>query len=134
MSAGSQTVPFLSACETVASYLRRFNKGLSLAGMLVFMIMVVLTFVDVILRYFFNSPLSATFEITGLLMVLVVFSSIAYVQSCKNHVVMDVVTGSLSDDNRLLLECSTTFWSVAVCLLSMYTAARFAIQTKNITP
>lgn len=134
MSAESRTVFFISACDTVASFLRKFNKGLSLTGMLVFMTMVTLTFVDVILRYFFNSPLSATFEITGLLMVLVVFSSIAYVQSCKNHVVMDVVTGSLKEDNRLLLECATTLWSVAVCLLSMYTAARFAVQTKNITP
>ncbi len=125
---------FLQFCNSSASFLKKINKFLSLAGMLVFMIMVALTFADVILRYFFNNPLSATFEITGLLMVLVVFSSIAYVQSCKNHVVMDVFTGTLSENNKILLESATTLWSVAVCLLSMYTAARFSLQTKSITP
>lgn len=62
-----------TALEPAAGGLEKFCKYLSAAGMVIFMIMVALTFADVFLRYFFNNSLNGTVEVTELFMVIVVF-------------------------------------------------------------
>ena len=70
----------LRVLEPAANGISTFCKWLSAGGMIVFMGMVILTFLDVFLRYFFNSPLPGIYEVTEMLMPLVVFSAIAYGQ------------------------------------------------------
>ena len=89
------------------------SKWLSAAGMGVFMLMVFLTFVDVFLRYWFGKSINGTVEITELMMVIVVFSSIAYTQWQKSHVTMDILTSKLTEPRRALLAVATTLWSLA---------------------
>ncbi|WP_418764318.1 TRAP transporter large permease subunit [Mailhella sp.] len=124
---------WLLSLEPAANALRLFCKYLTAAGMAIFMVLVIITFFDVFMRYFFSRPFSGTVELTELLMSIVVFSSIAYVQWSKNHVVMDIFTGSLSKINQDTLNCVTLFWSLLVCALSIYATARFALTTKTIT-
>lgn len=123
----------LRVLEPVARGLNTFCKWLSAAGMAVFMVMVILTFIDVFLRYFFNKPLPGMYEVTEMLMPLVVFSAIAYGQWSKSHVIMDVITGSLNKDNKITLESVTNIWCIAVCILCIYAASRYALTVKSAT-
>lgn len=101
--------------------------------MAVFMFMVVLTFADVFLRYFFHNSLNGTVEATELFMVIVVFSSIAYTQWTRNHVVMDVLTASMSPRWQNIWESATMFWSAVVAGLCIYTSLRYGQKTSSIT-
>ena len=81
--------------DDAARKLTSFCKWLSVGGIGCFLIIVFITFFDVILRTFFNSPISGAQEITEMLMPLVVFSGIAYAQCRKSHVTMDIFTETL---------------------------------------
>ena len=122
-----------TALEPAAGGLEKFCKYLSAAGMVIFMIMVALTFADVFLRYFFNNSLNGTVEVTELFMVIVVFSSVAYTQWTRNHVVMDVLTASMKPRWQNLWACVTTFWSMAVMALCIWTSVRYGQKTSSIT-
>lgn len=109
------------------------SRWLSAVGMGVFMVMVFLTFVDVFLRYVLGTSISGTVEVTELLMVVVVFSAIAYTQWQKSHVAMDIVTARLTPARRALLECATTLWSLVTVGFCAYTTARYAASTSSVT-
>ncbi len=111
----------------------KFCRLLSAAGMAVFMLMVTLTFADVFLRYFFHNSLNGTVEATELFMVVVVFSSIAYTQWTRNHVVMDVLTASMTPRWQSIWEAVTAFWSVVVAVLCVYASIRYGQRTSSIT-
>jgi TRAP-type transport system small permease protein len=51
--------------------------------------MMTLTFVDVILRYFFNAPLTGSFEVTELLMAVLIFCGLPLVSRRGGHVAID---------------------------------------------
>lgn len=59
-----------------------------IAGVLLFCMMSI-TFVDVILRYLFNAPLRGSFEVTELMLVLLIFAALPLVSRREEHVVMD---------------------------------------------
>ena len=77
---------------------------LSLVVCLVFFGMMMLTVLDVILRYLFNSPILGAFEITEFMMVFIVFLSLAYTQSQKGHVSVDIFVTILSERKQLFIE------------------------------
>jgi TRAP-type C4-dicarboxylate transport system permease small subunit len=71
----------------------RLSAGVDLllgviAGVLLFCMMT-LTFADVLLRYLFNAPLSGSFEITELMLVVLIFAALPLVSRREEHVVMD---------------------------------------------
>lgn len=60
------------------------------ASLLLFGMMVV-TFVDVVARYFFNSPIPAAFEVTEVMLGTLVFSCLPLVSAARDHVTIDLV-------------------------------------------
>jgi TRAP-type C4-dicarboxylate transport system permease small subunit len=60
----------------------------AIAGVLLFSMMT-LTFIDVVLRYLFNAPLQGSFEITELMLVVLIFAALPLVSRREEHVVMD---------------------------------------------
>jgi TRAP-type C4-dicarboxylate transport system permease small subunit len=59
-----------------------------IAGVLLFGMMTI-TFIDVVLRYIFNAPLRGSFEITELMLVVLIFAALPLVSRREEHVVMD---------------------------------------------
>jgi TRAP-type C4-dicarboxylate transport system permease small subunit len=76
--------------------------------------MMALTFVDVILRYVFDAPLRGSFEITELMMVVLIMAGLPLVSRREEHVVLDVFDAYMSAGLRRLLRlavnlvCSAT--------------------------
>ena len=53
--------------------------------------MMALTFVDVVARYVFNRPLRGAFEITELLLLVLIFGGLPLVSHADEHVTMDFI-------------------------------------------
>jgi len=86
-----------------------FYVGLAfLAGMML------LTTADVIGRYFFNSPILGSFEITEYLMVILMATSLAYCGIVKGHVEIELVTDRLPKKVQIILGCITSFLGVVL--------------------
>ena len=77
----------------ISGGVKRLAEGIepllgTLAGVLLFGMMT-LTFFDVVLRYVFNAPLRGSFEITELMLVVLIFAALPLVSRREEHVVMD---------------------------------------------
>ena len=60
----------------------------AVAGSLLFAMMM-LTFVDVVLRYFFNAPIKGGFEVTEMMMAVLIFAGLPLVSRKNEHVTID---------------------------------------------
>lgn len=72
--------------------------------------MMALTFVDVVARYVFNRPLRGAFEITELLLLVLIFAGLPLVSHADEHVTMDFV-------DRLLPARGRDLWKRGVQLV-----------------
>ncbi|MEV9640783.1 TRAP transporter small permease subunit [Mammaliicoccus sciuri] len=67
-------------------------------------IMMVWIFADVIMRYFFNSPIAGTMEITSeYFMVIIVYLGISYTLKHNGHVKVDLLESKLSKSFKVAL-------------------------------
>jgi TRAP-type C4-dicarboxylate transport system permease small subunit len=60
----------------------------AIAGGLLFAMMT-LTFVDVVMRYFFNAPIKGGFEVTEMMMAVLIFAGLPLVSRKNEHVTID---------------------------------------------
>lgn len=71
------------------------RSGIVFLGGMMLLVMMVMTVVDVIGRYIFNSPLGGAGELTELLLVSVIFMGLPAVTLEKEHVTVDLVTARM---------------------------------------
>jgi|SRR5687767_2885174 len=79
--------------------------------------MMALTFVDVVARYAFNRPLRGAFEVTELLLAVLIFAGLPLVSHADEHVTMDFVDGLLARRGRALWQRAVQFVSAAIMFL-----------------
>ena len=84
-----------------------FSRWTNVIGVSGFFIMICLTFVDVIMRYIFNSPIRYVSELVEVMMITSIFLAVAHTQNVKAHVSVDVITTRLAPRPRLILESIT---------------------------
>jgi TRAP-type C4-dicarboxylate transport system permease small subunit len=63
--------------------------------------MMTLTFVDVVARYVFNRPLRGAFEVTELLLLVLIFGGLPLVSHANEHVTMDLIDKLLGRHREL---------------------------------
>lgn len=96
----------------VENILETLTRRVSVIGQVVLMAMVALTIVDVVLRRIFNRPLSAGLEISQIMLVVVVFTSIAYCGMRKSHVSIDAIASRLPTMVQKVLQCIIDLFGV----------------------
>lgn len=67
------------------------------------MAMMCLTFVDVVARYGFNRPLRGAFEVTELMLLVLIFAGLPLVSHADEHVTMDFIDRMLGPRARFWL-------------------------------
>jgi TRAP-type C4-dicarboxylate transport system permease small subunit len=82
---------------------RRFDAALGVAASAILMVMMCLTFVDVVARYVFNRPLRGGFEVTELLLLVLIFAGLPLVSHANEHVTMDFIDRLLAGRARVRL-------------------------------
>ena len=99
----------------VSGRLGRISRFLAYLGALALFAMMCLTMADVVGRYLFNAPVLGAFELTEYLVLIMIFSFLAYTQSCGSHVSVDLVVSHLPKKGRIYIE----LFNHVVCLLLM---------------
>jgi TRAP-type C4-dicarboxylate transport system permease small subunit len=66
--------------------------------------MMLLTFVDVVARYVFNRPVRGAFEVTELLLLVLIFAGLPLVSYADEHVTMDFIDRLVGRGARARLE------------------------------
>lgn len=70
---------------------RRVEALLGVAASIILLGMMALTTVDVVARYLFNRPLRGAFEVTELLLLVLIFAGLPLVSFTNEHAVMDFI-------------------------------------------
>jgi TRAP-type C4-dicarboxylate transport system permease small subunit len=83
-------------------------------------LLAVMTFCDVIARYFFNSPFSFTVEITEIAMGMIVYFGVGLVTQDNGHISVDIVTLRLSDWWRAMLGLVTNVAALGFLALMVW--------------
>jgi TRAP-type C4-dicarboxylate transport system permease small subunit len=64
---------------------------LGIAASVILFAMMTLTFVDVVMRYLFNRPIRGGFEVTELMLLVLIFAGLPLVSHADEHVTMDFI-------------------------------------------
>ncbi|HKZ08459.1 MAG TPA: TRAP transporter small permease [Methylomirabilota bacterium] len=70
---------------------RRTEGLLGIAASAILLSMTLLTFVDVVARYVFSRPLRGAFEVTELLLLVLIFAGLPLVSYANEHALMDFI-------------------------------------------
>jgi len=89
--------------EAESKWEKRIDAALGIAASAILMVMMMITTVDVVSRYVFNYPLRSAFEVTELLLVVLIFAGLPLVSRADEHVTMDFIDRMLPDAVRLAL-------------------------------
>ena len=88
----------------VPAWERRVEGLLGIAASAILMAMMLLTFVDVVARYVFSRPLRGAFEVTELMLLVLIFAGLPLVSFTDEHAVMDFVDRVLSPGGLALMQ------------------------------
>lgn len=98
---------------------QRADAALGVAASAILMAMMLITVVDVIGRYIFNHPLRGGFEITELMLLVLIFAGLPLVSHADEHVTMDFIDRLVNARVRAALErlvhgvCAATMFLLA---------------------
>jgi len=83
---------------------RRVEGLLGVAASAILMAMMLLTFVDVVARYVFRRPVRGAFEVTELMLLVLIFAGLPLVSFSDEHAVMDFIDRMLGSRGQRWLE------------------------------
>jgi TRAP-type C4-dicarboxylate transport system permease small subunit len=96
---------------------RHADSLLGVAASTILMAMMLLTVVDVVARYVFNRPLAGAFEVTELMLLVLIFAGLPLVTYADEHAVMDFIDRLLSPRAQTNLRRAVQIASAAVMFL-----------------
>jgi len=89
--------------EPAKPWERRADAVLGIAASVLLACLMLVTFVDVVARYLFNRPIRGAFEVTELLLLVLIFAGLPLVSHADEHVTMDFIDRILPAAGRRLL-------------------------------
>jgi TRAP-type C4-dicarboxylate transport system permease small subunit len=114
----------------VTSWLARIAAG-------VLALLAVVTFCDVIARYFFDKPFSFTVEITEIAMGVMIYFGVGLTTHDNDHISVDIVTLRLSEWLRALLGLVTNvlaFGFLALMVWRLWLRAEVLLEKGDVSP
>ena len=107
-------IPFRPVSVPEHWWERRAEGLLGIAASAILFAMMLLTFVDVVLRYVFNRPIASAFELTELMLVVLIFAGLPLVSWADEHVTLDFVDRLVSPETRRRRERGVHVVSAAI--------------------
>jgi len=104
----------------------RLSWGAALLAGVATLVIAVLISADVLLRYFFNSPLLFVDEVASFLLVVVIFGGLAYTFQCGAHVRVDLATTQLPPTLRAWLRAGGLLLGIGFILVVSWTTLQSA--------
>ena len=105
--------------DPAAGWERRVEVILGVAASSILAAMMLLTFVDVVARYVFNRPVRGAFEVTELMLLVLIFAGLPLVSLADEHALMDFIDRVLGPRGQRVLEGGVHL----VCAVTMFLLA-----------
>ena len=99
---------------------RKIEKGLTAVSWIVTIAVTLMIVADITLRFFFNHPLPATWEISEVCMPAIVFMAFAYTLTLDQHVKMSLVKEHVPPKVQVAFEVISNLISFTLCALITY--------------
>jgi TRAP-type C4-dicarboxylate transport system permease small subunit len=103
-----------------AKWERRAEALLGVVASVILLAMMLLTFVDVVARYIFSRPVRGAFEVTELMLLVLIFAGLPLVSFTDEHALMDFIDRLLPSGAQRALEGLVQ----GVCAAIMFLLAR----------
>src|SRR5699024_2462206 len=113
--------------ERIVNPINKYSNYL--AGFFIFSLMVI-TFSDVIGRYFFR-PITGTHELTGVFLALSVFLGLGYTEIQKGHISIDILVNKFSFRVQHIIELITNFMILIMLILMTQQTFVYALRSIN---
>lgn len=107
--------------------IRGASRGAAILGGVATLVIAGSITLDVLLRYFLNSPLLWVDELASFLQMLIIFGGLAHTFLCGGHVRVDLVTGRLSGAARAWLRVATLGLGLAFLGVVVWVTAESAV-------
>jgi len=98
---------------------------------------ILLTCLDVSMRYFFSSPLTGTYDLVGLMGAVIAAFAMPYTMLERGHVAVEILIQSLSKGKQLFFETLTHLVGIVLFLVVVWQCVLLAIDMKaagEVTP
>lgn len=106
--------------------MRRFIHYLGIFSGIVLLAILALMSAEVVFRYALNKPILGTVEISSYLLVIFCFTGMAFTQSQRGHICLELVTQRLSSRTNRILRIFTLLLSLAVfAIITWQTSVAF---------
>ena len=116
--------------QVPASSLERVIRDISVninrIGVGFLAVMMFMTGIDVVMRYIFNRPISGVYELTELMMVILVFFGLAYAQVNKEHVAVDLVYTRFAPKMKTIANCVSCFLCMGLFVIMTWQSIKQA--------
>ena len=119
----------LAILQRVSIYVSRWFNSIAIAS---FMLMIAVTFVDVVGAKVFGLPLKGSFEIVALVQIIAITGALAYTQVKGMHVKIDIVIDRLPKWARLTMHCFNTLLGLGIFTLLGVESFRYGISLKRL--
>lgn len=106
--------------EDVDRFFERLEEGMIHLAWIVTLLMTIMIVTDVLLRFLFNHPLPASFEISAVAMPYIVIVGFAYTLNKGIHVRVSMISDRLSERTQLWFRFVRNIVSFAMCVLLTY--------------
>jgi TRAP-type C4-dicarboxylate transport system permease small subunit len=101
-------------------------------GSFVILVMMCLTTADVVGRYIFNAPILGLFELTEFMMLVIVFSFLAYSQSHKSHICVDLFFNFLPEKLKFYIDLFNHVVCLALMVLITWMGVEKALEMREV--
>lgn len=109
--------------------IRNISVNINRIGVGFLAVMMFMTGIDVVMRYIFNRPISGAYELTELMMVILVFFGLAYTQIKKEHVAVDLVFNRFAPKMKTISSCVSYFLCLSLFVVMTWQSIK-QVQSK----
>ena len=109
--------------------LHTISAALNTVGAAVLVLMMFLTSADVFMRFLFNRPIKGAFELTELMMVVTVFFAVAYTESKKSHIGVELLVDRLNERAQAGIDALTSLLSLGIISVILWQGVISAHET-----
>jgi TRAP-type C4-dicarboxylate transport system permease small subunit len=108
----------------------RISRGANLVGLITLGLMAILVLADIMGRYFFSRPLTGSFEMLQLMMIIPVAAGLAYTALRKGHISIGLVKSRFSPRNQAVIDSIISLLSLGVFAIITWQAVLKAESLK----
>lgn len=111
--------------------MRRFNVATHYVSGVALVAILFLTVADIMGRSLFSRPVSGTVEMTGMILVVVVFLAVAHSEDMGDHITIDLIYERVGKGWKAFLDVFSDVFTIVVVALLSYQLYQFVLRNQR---